>query len=188
MKNLLHVDDETIHDLVEGRLYSFPPNEAVEVEDDFIAGRIEEHLSYRGLTVVQTKRTPQGVTFDIEGAKKLARERLEEQRTKAVLDYVAVQQESRISAGKPALPPTGRVLEIINKRGIDLGKEFNLHPAGWESKAAAAGKDDRFRQLEEQNLKLASDNATLKENMEKILKRLDEQAEAPADTPKRKAS
>lgn len=185
MRYLIHVDDEVIHDLVEARLYTFPPNEAVEVEDDFIAGRIEEHLAYRGITVVKQKRTPKGIVFDIESAQAEARERLEAARTKAVLDYVTMQQESRISAGKPALPPTGRVLEIINKRGIDLGKEFNLHPSGWESKAASEGKDDRFRQLEDSNLRLANENAQLKERFETVLRRLEEQA---ADTTKKKAS
>lgn len=122
MKVLYHTDKEVIHDLNDGRLYTFPPQEPVEVEDDYIAKRILEHLWYYGLVEVPTVRTRSGVAFDLESAQASADAALKAADKKMLQQYIDIQLEDRIRKNHVPLPPTGRHKYVIDKYKVDLTK------------------------------------------------------------------
>ncbi len=66
--------------------------------------------------------------------------------------YVNSQQERQVRDNKPAIAPNGRVLTVIQKRGIDLKREFNIDPPGWKAaqiRDRDAEMDAMRKQIEE---------------------------------------
>ena len=146
---LLHVDSEAATALVDGRLFVIPPNELFEVPeirgtdcnnngpmeyvitDKQVAQKLIAHCWYHGVVEVPMTRTKGGVTSDIETARKVARQALETAEDTILTQYVEAQQERVIRENKPAIPPSAPLIKIIEKRGINLKKEFNIDPPGY---------------------------------------------------------
>jgi hypothetical protein len=125
--HLMHVGKEPIADVIQGiGLISFPPDEPVEVKDDYIATTLMERLKLRGLIQVPEIRSRQGVTFDLEGARKAARSALAEGKKKLLDNYLKEQKDRISSANHPLpLPPSPVVQQIIEEQGIDL-KDYGI--------------------------------------------------------------
>lgn len=121
-KILYHTDVEVVHDLNDGLLYTFPPNEPVEVKDDYIASKILEHKVYHGLVEVKQIQTRSGVKYDLDAAQKAAEIALKEADKKVLDEYVKSQLEDRIRKNYPPVPPTGRYKYVVDKYRIDLRK------------------------------------------------------------------
>jgi hypothetical protein len=171
MKHVLHAEDETIHDLIDGKLYSIPPNEVFEIENDHHADLLLQHKHYHGIVLIEGKKGPRGTTFDFEQATADAKEKLAAKELETVQAYVAAQMEDKVSKGLPARPPEGRVARIIKKLKIDLARDYNLQVLGQPTSAKQV-HDDTQRQLKEErerNDKLQADFTKLQEQMTAIL-------------------
>jgi hypothetical protein len=170
MRYLMHVGKETIFEQVGGiGLFAFPPGEAVEIEDDYLAGIILEHKTLMGLIEVPTKKTKQGVMFDNEGAAAAAKTALVNGRASIVRAYIASCQD-RIQAGKPPLPPSPRVQKIIEEDGIDLAAEgINLTSAGFKINSQPAELMEKMKKFED-NLAMLMEQNKLLQEQNKILK------------------
>lgn len=148
---LYHVDNENAETVIDGRLFVIPPNDLFEVPeirgtdtnnngpqeyiipDKMVAQKILEHCWYHGVVQVPMIRTKGGVTSDVKAAEREARESLERAHDMMLTRYVQDQQERVTRENKPALAPGGRLTKIIERRGIDLKKEFNIDPPGWRT-------------------------------------------------------
>lgn len=131
-KVLLHVDEDSIvGDVINGKPIRLPANEPVEL-DAFIADAIVNHIGHLyGIVIVNQVRTKTGVTWDVEEAQDRAENYLKECEKTVVDFYIRQQMEDRIAIGKPALPPTGRALDVIKANRINLRKQYGITPVGW---------------------------------------------------------
>jgi hypothetical protein len=173
---LLQVGKETISDkLNDLPAFEFPPNEAIEVKDDFIAHKIMEHLRLFGLVEVPLIKSKGGILYDVETAKKTATIALRAGRKEMVDRYIKTQREDRIRENKPPLPPSPVVRKIIEEDGIDLAKRgINLAGVGFDIANQPAELVERLNKLEadnalivEQNRLLSEQNALLKQQQDK---------------------
>ena len=162
---LMHVGSKPVSDkLNDLPPFVFQPGKAQEVRDDFIARALLDHKGPEGLIEVK----PVGFNemglpkFDLEAAKREALERLKEGRTEMVKRYIQTQQEYRISAGKPPLPPSPVVAKIIEEEGIDLAAEgITLAGSGFKIGGQDLGK--RLETLEQQLATVIEQNKLLQE-------------------------
>lgn len=131
-KVLLHVDTiSQVGDVINGRPIILPANEGIEL-DSFIADAIQTHIGHLyGIVEVNQTKGKTGITWDVDEAAERAGEYLKRCNKATVDFYVRQQMEDRVGAGKPALPPTGHALAVIQKLGINLRKQFGLSPVGW---------------------------------------------------------
>lgn len=171
---LMHVGRETVYDQIGGvGLFTFPPNEPIRIDDDYLASTILEHKAQEGLVRVPIITNKQGLIFDTEAAAKAARQALAEGRDKLIKGYIASCQD-RIQAGKPPLPPSPRVSKLIEEDGIDLAAEgINLGIAGFKVGGQAKDMLEKMAKLEsnldmliEQNRLLQEQNKLLKDQSE----------------------
>jgi hypothetical protein len=154
---LMHVGKEEFGDVIQdvGKIV-FPPNEPVEVKDEFTAKKIMEHCKLRGLVEVPIVRTGAGMTFDIKGASVAAQQALEYGQKKLVDNYIE-EQKGRIAQNFPVLPPSLVVQKIAAEQGIDF-REYGLTPPGIKINTTSA---DRIGQLEEMVKALSEQNRLL---------------------------
>src|SRR5204863_3582008 len=189
MKFVYHVDDEPASVLIDGRLLTIPPNELFEVPeirgtdcnnngnfeyiipDHAVLNRLLEHAWYHGLVEVPVIRTPSGVTTDVEAAKRQARDKLNAAHDRILTRYVSDQQERVTQHGKSAIAPGGRVLQIIEKRGIDLKRDFNIDPPGFVVEKTA-NRDAEIASLREEN-------ARTQKQLQELLERLNDGKTTP---------
>jgi hypothetical protein len=168
---LMHVGSTPVSDkLNDLPPFVFQPGKAQEVRDEFIAKVLLEHKGPEGLVEVK----PIGFNemglpkFDLEASKREALEKLKEGRTELVKRYISTQQEYRISAGKPPLPPSPVVARIIEEEGIDLAAEgITLAGSGFKIGGQDISKrvetlESQLAMLLEQNKLLAEQNSLLK--------------------------
>lgn len=195
MKFLMHVDEENAEVQVDGRSFSIPPNELFEVPEirgtdcnnngqhqyisppEHVAKVILNAAWYHGMIEVPVTRKGFQMEVDIPAARAEADARLREAEHKMLERYVMDQRE-RALANAPPLPPSGRLVTIIKRRGIDLKRDFNIDPPGW-AMTGIFDRDQRMAELEAQNQKLM-------EMMAQMAARLDATADKSADKPKRK--
>jgi hypothetical protein len=188
MKVLLHLNPDPIVEVVEGIRYELPPGEAFEVEDDFHADKILERISWGGIVEVPVRKVKGGTEYDLDFAVNRAEELLKAAEDKTIAEYVTAQKDERIAKGRPALPPEGRAAEIILRRRIDLGKEYNLFPIGWSLegktlKTAGGQVVEENKQLAADNEALLAENETLRQQLEDAKKaKKPAKPKAPATT------
>ena len=174
---VLHMDEETAQVRIDGRLFSIPPNELFEVPDitgtdcnnngpteyripeKQVAAKIIEHCWYHGMVEVPMTRTKGGVTSDIEAARKAARTALELAHDTMLNKYVTDQQERLSIYNKPALAPSTPIMKIIERRGIDLDRDFGIKPPGFDMRGAR----DRDAEMEELKKQIAELRANMSE-------------------------
>lgn len=113
-----------------GRKYEILYDTPTDIQSDFMAGKILEHLHYYGIVEVLSTRTRGGVTFDMEDAVKRAIDCLRVSEEQCVNDYVQFQLEDRVRKNYPPLPPAGRALACVVKHKVNLLK-YGLRPVGW---------------------------------------------------------
>lgn len=173
---LMHVGKNQISDkLNDYPPFIFEPGKPKEVKDDFLARAILDHKGTEGL--IEVPMVIDGATglpkFDYETAKRAAVEKLKAGRKELVMRYISTQQEYRISAGKPPLPPSPVVQRIIEEEGIDLAAEgINLSGAGFkisgqDLSARVETLEEQLKMLLEQNKLLTEQNKLLKDRMGK---------------------
>jgi hypothetical protein len=162
---LMHVGATPVSDkLNDYPPFVFQPGKAQEVRDDFLARAILDHKGAEGLIEVK----PVGFNemglpkFDLEAAKREALEKLKAGRTEMVKRYISTQQEYRISAGKPPLPPSPVVARIIEEEGIDLAAE-GITLAGSGFKLGGQDINKRVDTLEGQLAQVLEQNKLLQE-------------------------
>jgi hypothetical protein len=171
MRFVYHVDDETAHITVDGRMISIPPNEIFEVPElrgnhfnnngpcEYIIteAKVAEELIrqgwYHGIVDVPIRRSKNGMEADVEAARKLATALLIDSEDKILGQYISDQQERTTVHGKAAIAPIGRVLKIIEARGIDLEKDYNISPPGY-GMAKARNRDAEVEELKHQMAEL----------------------------------
>lgn len=181
---LLHVDEEPAKASIDGRLFVIPPNELFEVPeirgtdcnnngpveyvitDKLVAQKLVQHCWYHGMVEVPMIRTKGGVTSDVDAAKKAARVALELAQDKMLTSYVQEQQERVTRENKPALAPSVPLIKIIERRGINLKRDFNIDPPGW----VVENKRDRDAELDT----LRQQNEALAQKMNDLLAKLGE--------------
>jgi hypothetical protein len=149
MRFVYHVDNETAHLSIDGRLISIPPNELFEVPElrgnhfnnngpcEYIIteAQMVQHITeqgwYHGIVEVPVRKSKTGMDADVEAARTLAQAALDKSRDQTLADYISEQRERQTVQNLAPLAPMGRVLKIIEARGIDLEKDFNLAPPGY---------------------------------------------------------
>ena len=147
---LLHVGDEPIYDkLNDLPPFEIPPNKPFLIQDDWVAARVLEHKNMEGLVQVPFETNEDGMpVYDLKEAKKLAREKLDKCETELVQRYVKIQQNDRISHGKPPMPPSAKIRKIIHDRNIDIAAMgINLSGSGFSlpTKADTSEEVDKLR-------------------------------------------
>jgi hypothetical protein len=169
---LFHVYRDPAQLCIDGKTFIIPPNELFEVTEirgmdcnnnghqEYITppSKVAELIIARGkhFGIIEVPLTRRGtdVQVDIEDARRRAKDLLRSTEDQMLMAYVREQQE-RAQANAPVQAPGGRVLEIIQERGLDIKKEFNINPVGWVLGEQAA-KDNRMEELERQNAQLQS--------------------------------
>lgn len=143
--------------------WHIPAFEPFEIDSVFYAEKlIEIYGPVYGIIPIPVLKTRTGTSFDIDAAEEAATVNLKQVEESLVLGWVREQQDTRIKNNLPALPPSGRVEEIIRIHHIDVKKKFNLDIAG----AMTLEDPDKLR-LERENqdlrLQLARNSAALDE-------------------------
>jgi len=157
MPYLMHVGKTAVHDMIQDLgMITFPPDEPVEVQDPFIAGRILEHCKLYGMVEVPVIKSKSGISFDIETARKAAREALLVAQKKLIDNYIE-EQKGRIAQNYPVLPPSPVVQRIAEEQGIDF-KEYGLTPPGVK---IVSKPNERIEELENMVKALAEQNKLL---------------------------
>jgi len=163
MRFVYHVDNETAHLTIDGRLISIPPNELFEVPelrgnhfnnngpceyvitDAQMVNHIQQQGWWAGIVEVPIRKSKNGMDADLDAARKLAAAALEKSRDQTLADYITEQRERQTIHNQAPIAPVGRVLKIIEARGIDLQKDFNISPPGY----AMEKQKSREAELEE---------------------------------------
>lgn len=115
-----------------GKKWTLPYDEPTEFANEYMAGKILEHCHYYGIVEVHAQRDRQGVHYDIEDAKRRAKEALEVSMKACINDYVITQLEDRVRKNYPPLPPSGRALECCIVLKYNLLKA-GIRCVGWEA-------------------------------------------------------
>ncbi len=160
---LIQVGPEPVHDVIDGKLFTFPPNEPVEVEDDFAGRAIIEHKAYTGITQVPMVKTRTAINFDVEGAKKRAAVARKTGLQSLVDNYIKTQIEDRLRKNYPAMPPSEVVQKAIDELGIDLSS-YGIRPVGMNDAI-----QNKANATEEQLAKQASEISELKEAVKTLV-------------------
>lgn len=181
-KVLIHVDtSEVVGDCINGGLYILPPNEPTEFPV-FVANALLNHKGpIHGIVEVEQVKKKNGVEYLVDEALEKAEKYLDECERKSIEFYVRQQMEDRIGTGKPSLPPNGRALSLILRRGISLKDEYGLVPVGWRD---AAGSNPNTGVGQVPNTGDAAIQATLtshKETIAQLEAQLADQAEVFAE-------
>lgn len=188
MKLLIHAAEEDATCLIDGHPFVIPPNESFEVPvivgtdhnnngpfeytipENLVAELIVKHCWHFGMVEIPVIRTKGKLgtkyEYDAEQALLQARDALIKAEEQILANYVKVAQE-RMGQGLPAAPPNGRALMIIEKRKIDLKKQYNITPAGYGTVARAAANQDEMDTLRQQN-------ADLNEKFNRLMRQLGE--------------
>jgi hypothetical protein len=140
---LIQVGPEPIHTVQEGRLYSFLPSVPKKIEDNFLARNILQELSITGITQVPESTDTSGMPqYDIEGAKKQAKQARLEGLRRIVDRYIKTQLEDRLRKNYPAMPPSEPEQKAIDELGIDLSehgiRSFTSSPLSGDKSRSAA--------------------------------------------------
>lgn len=135
---VLQMSNETVHDVIDGRLYSVPHGEPFEFASTFIGRKFIEHKHWWGVVEVRTTRTRSGISFEIEEAMERANQLLLQKDQEVIQNYINTQYDDRLAHGKPALKPGGRAAMIMAKHGINLAS-YGIRPVGTLEGNLAAG-------------------------------------------------
>ena len=151
--------------------YTIPP--------DYVVKELMAKLWWCGLIEVKVERDGFQMKLEDESSiKARAKAALDAAERQIVADWVQSQQQ-RIQQNAGALPPGGRALHVIEKRGIDIAKEYNLRPAGYGTlPPAITDIETKMRAEYEQRMadELAQQKATFDAKFNEIMKRLDRKA------------
>lgn len=131
---ILHTGPELITLILGDHHYRIAPDEPFEVEDgQFYTDKLLEiyGVQYGLIECVQAKSRT-GITIDIEAELERAEKYLEDCEIHMLNEYVNGQRTERIAHNLPAIPPQGRVAEIIKARKVDLKKKYNIELLGTE--------------------------------------------------------
>jgi hypothetical protein len=151
---LLQMDDEDAADVIDNKLYVLPPGKPVEMPD-FDAGIMMAHNHQFGIVQVRETRDDEGIHLHTAEARVAAKALLVTKDNEIVAEYIRVQLEDRVKAGRPALPPSGRCAKVVKRSGTKLA-DYGVKPVGWvmDPSAAAAPADvamtERIAHLEAQ--------------------------------------
>ena len=186
---VIHAADVPAEACIDGRGIIIPPNTIFEVPaitctdhnnngpyeyttpaDQVMKAVLQQCWSYGLVEVPVVKEQGKyGVQYGFDEAKahEAAKKALLEAEDQMINDYVTIQR-ARMMENLAVLPPNARTAQIIDKHHIDLEKQFNLKPIGYNTaaKAAAAG--------EEMNA-LRRDNEELRAKFDALLARLGEE-------------
>lgn len=181
---LFHVDDEPAVCRIDNKTIAIPPHELFEVPEirgtdtnnngpqeyitpaHQVAKLVIAHCWYNGIVEVPILKTKTGLTADVPAAEALAKKALSKAQDLILTKYVQDQQERVTQYNKPAIAPNGRVKTIIEKRGIDLKKEFNIDPPGYVV--------EKVQDRDAEMATLRSQNEAMQRQMAQILKQLGE--------------
>jgi hypothetical protein len=173
---LYHENDKNAEAQVDSSSFSIPPGELWEVPDVHSTDNNREYITpakivaelilkrcwYHGMIVVPVERVGNSFNTNMEAAEKQARQALRDSEDHMLTNYVNWQKERMASTpGAVALPPGGTVQKIIEKRGIDLKRDFNIDPPGYVIEKGHA-TEDRMKALEQEN-------AEMKEMLKQLL-------------------
>lgn len=182
---VMHMDEEVATVVVDGRLLTIPPDFAFEVPeirgndmnnnghyeyiipDHQVAAKVREHGWYHGIVDVPVIRTGNAITVDTDAARVAAKTALMAAQDAMLTLYITEQQE-RIKGGKAALPPDGRVATVIERRGIDLRRDFSIDPPGYTLGKIVnreAEIDDLKKEVAEQRRLRETENVGLKKQL-----------------------
>lgn len=175
MKLVIHAADEDATCEIQGHVFRIPPRKAFRIgamfdmdhnnngpveapiPEETVCQRLVERCWYFGLVEVPVLESEGQLgpeyRYDIPAALEVAKERLIVAEEQILGNYVKVSQD-RMSQQLPAMPPNGRAKYIIEKRGIDLKKSFNITPVGYDTVRAASSHDDEIAELRRRNEEL----------------------------------
>lgn len=162
--------------------YHIPPNEPFEIEHGpFYASKLLEiYGPVYGVMEVPTVKDRTGIHIDVDLAIVNSQNYLKAV-DKALLDaYVNEQRVERISKNLPAMPPAGRVAQIIKDRKIDLKAKYNIDIMGMD-----VFVDHEKVQLKKENEALRNQVAGQDAQLQSIMARMD-RMEATTDAPTNK--
>lgn len=170
MKYVLHVNDQPVADFIDITLYVVPPNKPFRFDNDFHAELFVRHMSHSGVVFVTEQYDDDNGQFklDLGQARTQAAAQLEEAEKAVIQAYVTSQMEDRLAHGKPARPPMGRQLEVVKKRGVDLGEEYGIYPIGWGKSKVQADREKEMEELRESNRKVTQQLADLLQQLPQL--------------------
>lgn len=187
MRLVIHAAEEMAECEIQANVFRIPPNRAfkvnsifdmdhnnngpieVAIPEEVVCQKLLDRCWFYGLTEVAVVEIPgefgPTYTYDVPAALVTAKERLLIAEDQILGNYVKTAQE-RMSQQLPASPPNGRAKYVIEKRKIDLKKEFNITPVGYGQVAKAASHQDEIDELKRQNADLLARFNRLMESME----------------------
>lgn len=146
MNCLYHCSPETVSVRVDGKLFVLPPNEICEINEvrgtdcnnngpyEYIIPEklVAQLIISRKPFIVEIPmvRTKGGVSSDLAAAQKQAKAALELYEDSQLAKYIEDQQDRVMKHNKSPMAPSAPILAILEKRGLDLKKDFNLEVPG----------------------------------------------------------
>jgi hypothetical protein len=165
---IFHVNPQSVDDRIDLSTYDVPPNKPFRFDNDFHAEKFLEHKApYYGVVKVDQQLDEDTGQFklDLDKAKKQAYQALEKAEILMVETYVSTQRSDRIRINYPAMPPEGRVADIIERRKIDLGEQYGIYPVGY-------GKSQATVQREREIETLRKENSDMRDQMTKLMEKM----------------
>lgn len=186
---VFHCSDEDASAVIDGRLIVIPPNELYEVEEirgtdvnnngkyeyiipvHKVIERLLQHCWHFGLVVVPMTRTVGGVTSDLDAAKKMAFDARIAAEDTMLSKYISDQTERVTINGKAPIAPSKPIRRILDARGLDLIKDFNLTVPG-ETISKAADRDKEMSEMKLRMDKQDKENEELRRGMSQLIEKL----------------
>jgi hypothetical protein len=170
---LVQAGKDPVHENISGvGLFTFPPEEPVEIKDDHLGSVLLDRLAYAALTQVPETRVKGIPQYDIAAAIKTSQERLKIERKKLVERYINNQLETRVRQNLPPLPPAPAVQKIIEQDEWDLAT-YGIHPVGWKLEERKQEINARMDNLEKANVALQDQNKILQELNKALIEKVD---------------
>lgn len=179
---VFHNDDTLLECLIDGRMFSIPPYEPFEVssiegtdlEKPYsirsakVGGELIRLCALQGLVEITSERTKAGFGFDVERAARESTVARDNAEGMMLARYVSGAHEDEL-AKKPVSPPSLPIQRILDKRHLDLQKDFGVTPVGYKVSEYAAKRETEMDLLRRENAEQKKDIADMKEMMTLLL-------------------
>jgi len=201
MPHLFHNNKHDVRLLdCEGRTYVIPPNRAWPVpmlEGTDIPGKAGQP-AYRtftisaekmtkyflsegkhfGLVEIEERLTDQGTQFDLETAVRQSTKARYDDQTAMLDQYVQSAHEDELQK-LPVRPPGDVIQRILDERGLDLQKDFGITPVGYRVSEYAAARDEKMKNLEDENVANRKELAEMRKLLERTLQVMEQGGKSP---------
>lgn len=158
----------------EGRMAIIPNDEPLEIKEQVVtdvdsggmpkqsitpAAKVAQELCDRGrlygVVLVPQVRDGMSINFDVKGSAIKSGEVRKAAEDELIAAYVTTQKQEG-GMNRPVRAPSTAIQGIMDRRGIDLERDLNIHPVGWKAGEGVTARDAEIEALKKSNADMAA--------------------------------